>query len=149
MQTFLPLPDYTQSAKVLDTKRLGKQRVECKQLLNTILGLTATKGWKYHPATRMWKHHPQALVEYSICICKEWIGRGYRDSLLPFFQGLRSTGPTDVPCWFGNRFFHESHQSNLLRKLSSYYITFNWNVPNNLPYFWLTCRCGEINEASS
>ena len=34
MQTFLPYADFAQSAKVLDMKRLGKQRVEVLQLLN-------------------------------------------------------------------------------------------------------------------
>ena len=35
MQTFLPYPDFHESAKVLDMKRLGKQRVEVLQLLNS------------------------------------------------------------------------------------------------------------------
>ena len=38
MQTFLPYADFPGSAKVLDRKRLGKQRVECCQILNTLLG---------------------------------------------------------------------------------------------------------------
>lgn len=33
MQTFLPFPDFARSAKVLDNKRLGKQRIEAKQIL--------------------------------------------------------------------------------------------------------------------
>lgn len=36
MQTFLPYPSAEQSAKVLDTQRLGKQRVECLQILATL-----------------------------------------------------------------------------------------------------------------
>ncbi len=36
MQTFLPYADFQQSAKCLDNKRLGKQRVECLQILNTL-----------------------------------------------------------------------------------------------------------------
>lgn len=36
MQTFLSYPDFTQSSKCLDDKRLGKQRVECLQILNTL-----------------------------------------------------------------------------------------------------------------
>lgn len=38
--------------------------------------------------------------------------------------------------WLGNEFFHESHQSNLLRKDYAYYSQFNWNVPDDLPYIW-------------
>jgi len=37
MQTFLPYPDFERSARALDLKRLGKQRVECIQVLR---GLT-------------------------------------------------------------------------------------------------------------
>lgn len=33
MQTFIPFPDFCQSAEVLDMKRLGKQRVESFQVL--------------------------------------------------------------------------------------------------------------------
>ena len=36
MQTFLPYPDFQISASVLDYRRLGKQRVECKQLLTAL-----------------------------------------------------------------------------------------------------------------
>ena len=33
MQTFLPVADYTETARLLDNPRLGKQRVECLQVL--------------------------------------------------------------------------------------------------------------------
>lgn len=36
MQTFLPYANAAQSARVLDTARLGKQRVECLQILATL-----------------------------------------------------------------------------------------------------------------
>lgn len=38
MQTFLPYASYTKSAKALDNKRLGKQRVETLQVLQVLLG---------------------------------------------------------------------------------------------------------------
>ena len=41
MQTFLPYPSFDASAKVLDYRRLGKQRVEAYQILNTITGKSA------------------------------------------------------------------------------------------------------------
>jgi hypothetical protein len=48
VQTFLPYADFRRSAEVLDPKRLGKQRVECLQVLR---GLTVpTYGWRHHPA---------------------------------------------------------------------------------------------------
>lgn len=36
MNTFLPYPSFKDSAKCLDNKRLGKQRVECLQILRTL-----------------------------------------------------------------------------------------------------------------
>ena len=41
MQTFLPYPDFARSARVLDRKRLGKQRVETLQVLPQSSNLTA------------------------------------------------------------------------------------------------------------
>lgn len=38
MQTFLPYADFSMSAKCLDYRRLGKQRVEAMQILNAIRG---------------------------------------------------------------------------------------------------------------
>ena len=37
MQTFLPYPDFVKSALVLDYRRLGKQRVEARQILDIIV----------------------------------------------------------------------------------------------------------------
>jgi len=37
MQTFLPYPDFERSARVLDVKRLGEQRVECIQVLRGLV----------------------------------------------------------------------------------------------------------------
>lgn len=38
MQTFLPSDDFTECAGMLDNKRLGKQRVETLQIMQTLLG---------------------------------------------------------------------------------------------------------------
>lgn len=62
MQTFLPYPDFEQSAKCLDMRRLGKQRVEVLQLLTAMttgpekkvkLGnseIVRVTPWYNHPA---------------------------------------------------------------------------------------------------
>ena len=62
VNTFLPWPDYNKTAKSLDDKRLGKQRVEALQILRANLGLT--KGWRNHPAAVMWRGHEGSLIEY-------------------------------------------------------------------------------------
>ena len=144
MQTFLPHSCFKQTSKVLDRMRLGKQRVESKQLLTALLtgpvvvvnGVAKKTPWYNHPATKMWKGYESALCEYSIQICLEWRSRGYKDSLLPFFEERLSPNTT-YPSWLGGEEFHLSHRSNLLRKLPSHYGQF-WSVDPGLPYIWPT-----------
>ena len=52
MQTFLISPYPYETAKILDNRRLGKQRIEALQILNILLGETKSTAWKNHPATR-------------------------------------------------------------------------------------------------
>ena len=140
MQTFLPYADFHKSAQVLDYQRLGKQRVEAKQILNALDGLT--KGWVNHPATQMWKYHRGTLAQYGVIICQEWRDRGYNDSLLPEFIDRTleyvETCPDEfkLPPFVGDRYFHESHQSNLIRKNPVIYIPVFGNISDKLPYVW-------------
>jgi len=135
MQTFLPFSDFVESARVLDYRRLGKQRVETKQL---ILALTQPKyGWKNHPAAKMWAGYVPLLAEYGRVMCQEWIDRGYNDSLLPFFCGFDEVREArDVPAWLGDDAFHASHRSNLLRKDMEFYSQYGWSEGTDLPYVW-------------
>lgn len=146
MQTFLPHPCYQESARILDYRRLGKQRVECKQILQA-LGVPVggplrdkPSSWRNHPATRMWQGYEFHLCHYAAAICEEWIERGYRDTLLPQFQeAMEHCAPSPTgryPDWLGDDDFHASHRSNLLRKLPSHYSRFGWTEPDNLPYVW-------------
>jgi hypothetical protein len=84
LQTFLPYPDFIESAACLDRQRLGKQRIEAYQILRSILG--ETKGWRNHPVTRMWEDHPRALATYGYVICQGWRDRGYQDTMLKRFN---------------------------------------------------------------
>lgn len=133
VNTFIPYPDFVQTAKSLDYKRLGKQRVEAWQILSALTG--QSQGWRNHPATQMWKGHEKALCEYGIAICKEWISRGYKDTMLDRFVAVHAELPdTGLPEWIGNEAIHTSHQSNLKRKDPDHY---SFNVPDDLPYKWV------------
>lgn len=135
MQTFLPYPDFEASAQCLDRLRLGKQRVEVLQLLNSLLLPEA--GWKSHPASKMWKGHEVGLATYGLAICDEWIARGYNDTCLgKISQLVPEVDTKDVPTWFGTSDFHAAHRSNLLRKDPTHYGKFGWTEDATLPYLW-------------
>lgn len=141
MQTFLPHSNFLQSAACLDRQRLGKQRVECKQILLALgvpVGANTPRGsaWRNHPATRMWKGYEGSLATYGWIVCMEWRDRGYRDTLAPQFLEATTGRSIAPPPWIDNESFHASHRSNLLRKLPEWYGQFGWGEPNDLPYVW-------------
>lgn len=131
----MPFAEFKETACILDYRRLGKQRVEAKQIIQTIQIGDSAKGWKNHPAVHMWRDYVPALALYGICICTEWRNRGYNDSLLPFFLEWFESGDLEMPWWLNNTDFHKSHQSNLLRKDPEYYSKF-FNIDPMLPYRW-------------
>ena len=132
MQTFLPYPDFIQSVRILDYRRLGKQRVETFQVLNILLDRTPTKGWRNHPVTRMWSGYEEALKLYQNFTIQEWISRGYKNTMKLEEINMKNIY---LPYWFGNNNFHRSHRSNLLRKDYEYYSQF-FDEPSNLEYHW-------------
>ena len=135
MQTFLPYSSFIESAKCLDYRRLGKQRVEAYQILRALTG--ESKGWVNHPATKMWKGYERVLAMYGLEMCNEWIARGYQDSLKPkflYFQSWKLSTP-EFPAWLGGP-IHASHRSNLLRKDKQFYSKYEWVESDDLPYVW-------------
>lgn len=139
MQTFLPLTDFAACARVLDSKRLGKQRVECLQILQCLTGTPSR--WLNHPAVQMWKGYEAYLALYGVSICKEWLSRGYKDTCLSKINALLPTAHNQNGCerppWFGGP-IHDSHKAALLRKLPEWYSQFHWNVDPEMPYYWPT-----------
>lgn len=146
MQTFVPYgADYWASARCLDDKRLGKQRVEAYQILRTLLN--ETQGWKNHPAIKMWYGYEPSLVIYTLVICAEWSGRGYQDTVAgkvcdlagPLFNGedaiydpmtnelVQCDGTLERvpdiwhPLWLRNPYVAISHRSNLAHKDPNHY----------------------------
>lgn len=135
MQTFLPYPSFTRSAKVLDRQRLGKQRVETYQILLALSGKKSS--WINHPAVKMWRGYENSLVQYGVAVCREWKRRGYQDTCLEKIRRLRNTKKRTIhPSWIGKREFHASHKSNLIRKDKKHYGKYFPNASGDLPYVW-------------
>lgn len=142
MQTFLPYPDFADTAKVLDRKRLGKQRVETLQIAKAISGTSS--GWTNHPAVKMWQGHPEALLAYQYAVCNFWTSFKYKDTCLEktaAVLGLPVLGQHAIdglllPAWIRDEDLHRSHRSNLLRKDPAWYRHFWPAEPDDLPYVW-------------
>ncbi len=129
MQTFLPYPSFKQSAKCLDMKRLGKQRVEAMQIENCLLGISS--GWKNHPAVKMWKGYLPALRQYRREMTLEWISRGYKNTM----EIPEDNSKIVLPKWFGGK-IHETHRSKLLQKDYDFYSQYEWKEEPDLEYYW-------------
>ena len=122
------------SLQCLDTKRLGKQRVEAKQLVNAIRG-DGSAGWSNHPCARMWSGHVEALKHYHNLAILTWIERGYKNTMPLFLVDHKNM---ILPPWFGDPAFHASHRSNLLRKDPIHCGQFGWSESPDLEYVWPT-----------
>ena len=149
MQTFVPYAEFDATARALDTKRLGKQRVETLQIMRALH--VPGYAWRNHPAVRMWRGYEEALAAYGLAICAEWCGRGHADTcadkivheLTAMTRRTRVRSQAELrargllPPWLGRRALHRSHRSALLRKDANWYRRmFRGAVPADLPYLW-------------
>tara|TARA_B100000686_G_C16742331_1_gene947335 strand:- start:1502 stop:1921 length:420 start_codon:yes stop_codon:yes gene_type:complete len=138
MQTFLPYSDFVKSAKVLDWKRLGKQRVEGLTILNILSPDYDKKGWKNHPIVKMWTGYDDALKLYTNAMIEEWIKRGYNNTMKIYHV----PESVEFPEWIGDNRLHRSHRMNLLRKDYKHYSRFFKSDVSgdyeNYPYYWAT-----------
>ena len=153
VQTFLPYADFERSARALDQKRLGKQRVETIQVVRALT--RSEYGWKNHPAVLMWEGFEEALGRYGFACCSAWTDLGFGDTCaLTIGADLRAAGITTVrtqpelaaadalPPWLGDETLHLSHQSALVRKDREHYSTMFPDVPDDpddpddMAYVW-------------
>ncbi len=134
LQTFLPFPDFAASAKALDPRRLGKQRVEALQVLNALAAAREGRpyGWLRHPCVRMWRGHEALLGGYLDAAIDEWERRGFRNAM-PRRRAMAMRDSALPPWWWGYERLHASHRSNLLRKDPAHYGRFGWKEPPDLP----------------
>jgi hypothetical protein len=148
VQTFLPVADFADSARLLDSPRLGKQRVETLQILRAIE--LPDYGWANHPAVLMWRGRTPALVAYGLAMARIWQERGFADStasqigeFAPEVVGvpqpeLAAAGV--LPSWLGDEELHRSHRSNLIAKDPGFYrerFAGRFGAePDDLPYVW-------------
>jgi len=118
----------------LDYRRLGKQRVECLQIINILEGKQTSAGWKSHPAVKMWEGYINSLKYYANCCIDEWISRGYKNTMEKYDVDHQN----EDPWWVGNEDFHRAMRARLIEKDRNFYLEkfpgddgFNYGK-----YFW-------------
>lgn len=115
MQSFVTDSCLLTCVKNLDNKRLGKQRLEGLQMLNSIYS-GSTRGLFHNHCTKMWKNHPLALQAYINFCIQEWIFRGFKNTMKIFPEYSEQ-----MPDWFYWKSLQRSHRANLLRKNLAFY----------------------------
>jgi len=147
MQTFVPHADFEASARALDAKRLGKQRVEVIQIVRALT--VPGYAWSQHPAVLMWKGYEEALGRYGLTMCQVWVELGFGDTcaatitaeLARFGIGeIRSEADLAeagaLPPWLGDDAVRVSHQSALVRKDPELYRKHFPDVRPDVDYVW-------------
>jgi hypothetical protein len=147
MQTFLPLPSFTDSARTLDNRRLGKQLVEVQQITKALDD--PDYGWQNHPAVNMWRYNRGALLLYGRACYWEW-KRRFRDGerggklrhksgefILAELAELVKDGCVfpPLPLWLGGQ-IHASHRAALLLKDPEHYGRFGWTEEPARQMYW-------------
>jgi len=148
VQTFLPYAGFEASARALDLKRLGKQRVEVIQIVRALT--VPGYAWKSHPAVLMWRGYEEALGRYGLAMCDVWVERGFDDTCAGTITAdlaaygvtpirteaeLREAGA--VPPWAvdGDPVV-ESHRSALVRKDAELYGPLFPEASPDVEYVW-------------
>jgi Pyrimidine dimer DNA glycosylase len=147
MMTFLPYPDFERSLRTLDTKRLGKQRVEVIQIVRALT--VPGYAWSSHPAVLMWKGYEEALGRYGLTACAVWRERGFDDTCAATITAdlhaagvatIREYGELaaagDLPDWIFDEALLISHRSSLLRKDPEHYGRLFPETPIDVDYVW-------------
>ena len=158
MQTFLPYADFERSARALDSKRLGKQRVEVIQIVRALT--VPGYAWKTHPAVLMWQGYEEALGRYGLVMCEVWVERGFGDTCAATItEDLATSGISPIlpeaalreadlmPPWVvdGGPVL-ESHRSALVRKDPELYGPLFPEADPEVPYVW-PVRSAKVVEA--
>lgn len=159
MQTFLPYQSFPKCARLLDDKRLYKQIVECKQILNTLEKKKAKKfllsqehavenikiAWENHPAVLMWEGHEAELRYYQWCMFEQWAWRRWGFDISGEWDYTAMGQDLVFPSWVGDERIHKSHRAKLFYKNPEHYALFKNDyfdlvegdcVSEEPEYFW-------------
>ena len=145
MQVFVPFQDTRQIAECLDNKRLNKQLLEGRQLLN-INASGKTKGpWVNHPAAKMARGYEGWFYDYLKAMKRECNKRGIEtinnwNAINDIRKNANVWNWEGDPLWWGDQRVHDSHKANLYRKDPIHYFDFRETINNpccsRCLYYW-------------
>lgn len=136
IQTWLPFPNFRESAQALSDSDLELQRYHVLHIIETLhLVETSDLPEEYDKTDvsdlslvcNMWREYEMQLCEYGLEICDEWSVRNrIPDPLYQHIAKHLEWATSDdalmgTPQWFGNIDFHDSHKSALFRKNPEHY----------------------------
>lgn len=130
MQVFMPYTTIIQSVRCLDDKRLGKQRIEIKYMLEMMYGMWPERK---HPVVEMWEDYTIFLHTMYCQTVGEWEARGNKNTLprqLEFIHGILI-----IPPWLED--YTYQYKALLLYKYYDFYSKeFGTNIEpiSKIPY---------------
>lgn len=126
MQVFVPYQEPFEVATFLDSRRLNKQIIECRQILAAIRG--ESNAWKNHPCVKMYRDHVVWLEYYMFCL--ECAKEGRIMAASGEFDELNELGKLSLewskkadairPSFLTDEFCHQ-HRNRLYTKDPEYY----------------------------
>ena len=163
MQVFLPETNFSDCAKVLDTKRLVKQLLEGRQIMTVLSGESPSGAWKNHPAVKMFEGYERTLYAYLFAIKDEMESRGYKweknwDVINDTYMRHFINEPQSQPWWMLDKSIFnkviKTHRGRLWEKDPVHYVDYGPEglsfmdsvcCPGKCTYYWVTHKTPLIN----
>lgn len=154
MQTFMSEKSFSDTASMLDNKRLNKQILEGRQILNILSNYHPKKAWANHPAVLMWRGSEHILYSYIKVMANDADKRGIKtdtnmQAVEELYRVHNKLWGKDNPKWFNKEELDRvvmTHRANLYKKDPEYYWQYKYAVDNELnkpccekcKYYWAT-----------
>jgi hypothetical protein len=134
MQAFFPYPSISESAKVLDNRRLVSQTWEARMMLNAISGTSS--AWANHCVTRFWRRSPSTLLSLWAACSTEAATRGLKGFAV---YDNHSDIPDVLPSWTLDELpdFCTRYKQHLFAKKPDHYHPFFGDTPAISGYWGL------------
>lgn len=96
MQVFI-VGSPLETAMALDKRRLNKQIIECKQILDALNG---AKAWSNHPCVLQYRGHEKWLMNYMACLIRYQAGKPTMANISSQWCKIHGTPPFHTQEYF-------------------------------------------------